>query len=103
ATLWCLAAVLTIAFQASAATSPILERVKKNGYLRCGVGEGLIGFSAPDAKGNSTGIDCELCGAVAAASVNDPSKVRFTPTSAKIRFTALQAGDFDILARNTTW
>src|SRR6185295_19438660 len=88
---------------ASAATSPILERVKKNGYLRCGVGEGLIGFSAPDAKGNWTGIDVEFCRAVASAIFNDPSKVRFTPTSAKIRFTALQSGDFDILARNTTW
>jgi general L-amino acid transport system substrate-binding protein len=88
---------------ATAAGSPTLERVKKNGYLRCGVSEGLIGFSSPDAKGNWTGIDIDFCRAIAAEIFDDPAKVRFTPTSAKVRFTALQAGDFEILARNTTW
>jgi len=94
---------IATAFTAFAAPSPTLERVKKNGYLRCGVGEGLIGFSAPDAKGHWTGLDADFCRAVAAAIFDDPTKVRFTPTSAKVRFTALQAGDFEILARNTTW
>jgi general L-amino acid transport system substrate-binding protein len=88
---------------AMAANSPTLERVKKNGFLRCGVSEGLPGFSNPDAKGNWTGMDVDFCRAIAAAIFNDPSKVRFTPTSAKVRFTALQAGEFDILSRNTTW
>ncbi len=96
-------ALWAFASTALAANSPTLERVKKNGYLRCGVSEGLIGFSAPDAKGNWTGIDIDFCRAIAAEIFNDPAKVRFTPTSAKVRFTALQAGEFDILARNTTW
>lgn len=91
------------AVPAFAAGSPTLERVKKNGYLRCGVNEGLPGFANPDAKGNWTGMDVDFCRAVAAAIFNDPKKVRFTPTSAKVRFTALQAGEFDLLSRNTTW
>ena len=94
---------LLAAVPALAAGSPTLERVKKNGYLRCGVNEGLPGFANPDAKGNWTGMDVDFCRAVAAAIFNDPKKVRFTPTSAKVRFTALQAGEFDLLSRNTTW
>lgn len=86
-----------------AANSPTLEKVKKNGYLRCGVSEGLPGFGNPDTKGNWSGLDVDFCRAIAAAILNDPSKVRFTPTSAKVRFTALQAGEFDVLSRNTTW
>lgn len=88
---------------AMAANSPTLEKVKKNGYLRCGVSEGLPGFGQPDNKGEWTGLDIDFCRAIASAIFNDPKKVRFTPTSAKVRFTALQAGDFDVLSRNTTW
>ena len=79
-----------------AANSPTLEKVKKNGYLRCGVSEGLPGFGQPDNKGEWTGLDVDFCRAIAAAIFNDPKKVRFTPTSAKVRFTALQAGEFDL-------
>ena len=99
-------AVLAVGFAVSpafAAKSPTLERVKKNGFLRCGVSEGLPGFANPDTKGNWTGFDVDFCRALAAAVLNDPTKVRFTPTSAKVRFTALQAGEFDLLSRNTTW
>jgi len=98
-----LMASLVLAAGASAAKSPSLERVKKNGFLRCGVNEGLPGFANPDSKGNWSGFDVDFCRALAAVILNDPSKVRFTPTSAKVRFTALQSGEFDILSRNTTW
>lgn len=98
-----LIAAFGLAGQAMSATSPTLERVKKNGYLRCGVNEGLPGFASPDNKGEWTGLDVDFCRAIASAIFNDPKKVRFTPTSAKIRFTVLQAGDIDVLSRNTTW
>lgn len=98
-----LAAFFVALAPAWAAGSPTLERVKKNGYLRCGVNEGLPGFASPDAKGNWTGMDVDFCRAVAAAIFNDPKKVRFTPTSAKVRFTVLQTGQVDLLSRNTTW
>jgi len=98
-----LVALCFIAGPASAAGSPTLAKVKKNGYLRCGVNEGLPGFATPDNKGEWTGLDVDFCRAIAAAIFNDPKKVRFTPTSAKVRFTVLQAGDVDLLSRNTTW
>jgi general L-amino acid transport system substrate-binding protein len=77
--------------------------VKKRGHLKCGVSQGLPGFSTPDNRGNWTGIDVDFCKAVAAAIFNDADKVKFTPLSAKERFTAIQSGEVDIIARNTTW
>ena len=71
--------------------------------LSCGVSQGLPGFSTPDDKGNWTGLDVDICRAVAAAIFNDPTKVKFVPLSAKDRFTALQSGEIDVLSRNTTW
>jgi general L-amino acid transport system substrate-binding protein len=71
--------------------------------LSCGVSQGLPGFSSPDDKGNWTGIDVDVCRAIAAAVLGDPSKIKFVPLSAKDRFTALQSGEIDVLSRNTTW
>ena len=84
----------------SAAT---LDDVQKKGYLQCGVSQGLPGFSNPDAAGNWTGLDVDICRAVAAAIFGDANKVKYSPLTAKERFTALQSGEIDILSRNTTW
>ena len=80
-----------------------LKTVTDRGMLSCGVSQGLPGFSTPDDKGNWTGLDVDICRAVAAAIFNDPTKVKFVPLSAKDRFTALQSGEIDVLSRNTTW
>jgi general L-amino acid transport system substrate-binding protein len=88
---------------AGVANAGTLDDVKKNGSLRCGVSQGNPGFSNPDAKGNWTGLDVDLCRAVAAAIFGDPEKVKYTPLSAKERFTALQSGEVDVLSRTTTW
>jgi general L-amino acid transport system substrate-binding protein len=92
-----------LGFTAHAATAGTLDDVKAKGFVQCGVSQGLPGFSNPDDKGNWSGIDVDFCRAVASAIFNDPQKVKFTPLSAKERFTALQSGDIDILSRNTTW
>ena len=94
------AAVTTLATAVSAAT---LDDVRNKGHVQCGVSQGLPGFSNPDEKGNWTGIDVDICRAVAAAVLGDAGKVKFTPLSAKERFTALQSGEVDLLSRNTTW
>jgi len=86
-----------------AAAQQTLDTVKKRGTLVCGVNVGLAGFSAPDDKGNWTGLDVDFCKAVAAAALGDAGKVRYVPTTAKERFTALQSGEIDLLSRNTTW
>ncbi|MEK1906137.1 MAG: amino acid ABC transporter substrate-binding protein, partial [Pseudomonas sp.] len=80
-----------------------LDAVKKKGYVQCGISDGLPGFSYADAKGNYLGIDVDVCRAVAAAVFGDASKVKFSPLTAKERFTALQSGEVDMLSRNTTW
>jgi len=94
------AGAMAVAGFAQAAT---LDDVKARGYVQCGVSQGLPGFSNADDNGNWTGIDVDFCHGVAAAVFGDSSKVRFTPLSAKQRFTALSSGEIDILSRNTTW
>ncbi len=86
-----------------AANAATLDDVKAKGFVQCGVSQGLPGFSNTNDKGDWTGIDVDLCRAVAAAVFGDSSKVKYTPLSAKERFTALQSGEVDILSRNTTW
>ena len=89
---------------ASAASAATLDDVKAKGFVQCGVNAaGLAGFSAPDDKGEWKGLDVDYCRAVAAAIFGDGTKVKFTPLTAKDRFTALQSGEIDILSRNTTW
>jgi general L-amino acid transport system substrate-binding protein len=86
-----------------ASAQATLQSVKQKGFLTCGSNTGLAGFGVPDAQGNWTGLDVDLCRAIAAAVFNDATKVRFIPLSAKDRFTALQSGEVDVLVRNTTW
>src|SRR6266581_7638853 len=95
------AAALAVAV--SAATAQTLNTVKTRGVVNCGSNPGLAGFGLPDAQGNWAGLDVEFCRALAAAIFDDPKKVKFVPLTAKDRFTALQSGDVDVLARNTTW
>jgi general L-amino acid transport system substrate-binding protein len=80
-----------------------LDAIKARGQLICGVNTGLAGFSAADSQGNWSGLDVDVCRAIAAAILGDGSKVKFVPLNAQQRFTALQSGEIDILSRNTTW
>jgi general L-amino acid transport system substrate-binding protein len=86
-----------------ASAQATLASVKQKGTLTCGSNTGLAGFGVPDAQGNWTGFDVDFCRAISAAIFNDPTKIRFVPLAAKDRFTALQSGEVDVLARNTTW
>lgn len=95
-----LAATTMVAGLAMAGT---LDDVKARGELICGSNTGLTGFGAPDASGNWSGFDVDLCRAVAAAVLGDASKVKFVPTTGETRFTALQSGEVDLLVRNSTW
>ncbi|MFN7166168.1 MAG: amino acid ABC transporter substrate-binding protein [Pannonibacter sp.] len=88
---------------ATSASAGTLDDVKAKGFIQCGVSQGLPGFSNPDAQGNWTGLDVDICRAVASAVFGDASKVKYSPLNAKERFTALQSGEIDMLSRNTTW
>ena len=80
-----------------------LDAVRSRGFVQCGVNTGLAGFAQPDSKGVWRGLDVDVCRAVAAAVFGDAGRVRFTPLTSQQRFTALQSGEVDVLARNTTW
>jgi general L-amino acid transport system substrate-binding protein len=80
-----------------------VDAIKARGQLICGVHTGLAGFSAADSQGNWSGLDVDVCKAIAAALLGDASKVKWVPLVAQQRFTALQSGEIDILSRNTTW
>ncbi len=95
-----LAATALVSGLAAAGT---LDDVKARGELICGSNTGLTGFGAPDANNVWTGFDVDLCRAVAAAIFGDPMKVKFVPTTAETRFTALASGEVDVLVRNSTW
>ncbi|MCC8400541.1 amino acid ABC transporter substrate-binding protein [Paraburkholderia sp. MMS20-SJTN17] len=88
---------------AEAADGETLTNVKARGVLRCGVSEGITGFSSRDTAGQWAGIDVDFCRALAAAALGDRNKVEFVPLKASARFPALQTGQIDVLSRNTTW
>ena len=94
---------LALVFAAQGVSAQTLKAVKDRGIVNCGANGTLAGFGSPDAQGNWTGLDVDFCRAVAAAIFNDPTKVKFVALTAKDRFTALQSGEIDVLARNTTW
>jgi len=79
-----------------------LDTIKARGALICGIGQGTAGFMLQDSQGKWIGLDVDVCRAVAAAIFGDSEKVKYVPLSSQQRFTALQSGEVDILARNTT-
>ncbi|SOE00038.1 amino acid ABC transporter substrate-binding protein [Caenispirillum bisanense] len=98
-----MAALAVGATAGSAQAGTTFDAVKQRGEVVCGVHTGLAGFGAPDAQGNWSGLDIDVCRAVAAAVFGDAKKVKYVPLSAQQRLAALQAGEVDILSRNTTW
>ena len=98
------AAALLVAGSASAQqASTTFDTIKARGVVNCGVSTGLAGFSLANSQGVWTGLDVDVCRAVAAALFGDANKVKFAALSAQQRFTALQSGEVDLLSRNTTW
>jgi general L-amino acid transport system substrate-binding protein len=96
-------AIAALGLISTGAFAGTLDDIKSKGFVQCGVSQGLPGFSNQDDSGKWTGLDVELCRAVAVAVFNDTDAVKFSPLSSKQRFTALSSGEIDILSRNTTW
>ena len=80
-----------------------VDAIKARGQVICGVNTGLAGFAAADSSGKWSGLDVDVCKALAAATLGDAEKVKYVPLNAQQRFTALQSGEVDVLARNTTF
>ena len=80
-----------------------LQAILDRGTLICGAHGTFQGFGFLDEAGNWSGFDVDFCRAWAAALFDDPNAVEFRSLSAQDRFTALQSGEVDVLARNSTW
>ena len=98
-----LSAASILAISAYSVQADTLSDVQAKGSLTCGVSTGTPGFSAPDSSGNWSGVDVDVCRAVAAAVFGDSSKVKFVPLTAKERFVALSSGEIDMRSGKTTW
>ena len=94
---------LSVLFSTQAWAGKTLDTIKQRDQMVCGVNTGLAGFGAADSQGKWTGLDVDVCRAVAAAVLGSGDKVRYVPLSAPQRFTALQSGEIDMLSRNTTF
>jgi general L-amino acid transport system substrate-binding protein len=98
-----LAAVVGFGLATSAHAGKTLDAIKSRGQVVCGVNTSAPGFSAADSQGKWTGLDVDFCRAVAAATLGDASKVKYVPLNSQQRFASLQAGEIDVLSRNSTW
>ena len=88
---------------APAPTDGTLQAVLDRGVLNCGVNDVLPGFGFVDEAGDFSGFDVDICRAIAAGVLGDADAVNFSPHTTETRLTALQAGEIDVLSRNTTW
>ena len=93
---------LTMLFFGSVVTAGTLEDVKARGKVRCVVSTGIAGFAAPDASGVWKGFDIDFCRATAAAVLGNANAFEPVTSTGKTRFTKLNAGEGDVLWRNTT-
>lgn len=92
--IWLMAGVM--AWPAAADT---LDDVRERGAVNCGIQAGRPGFAEIGESGAWEGFDTDYCRAVAAAVFDDPDAVNFVIVSASERFSALQLGQVDLLAR----
>src|SRR3954465_15670060 len=95
--------VAALALPTVVAAQGTLQKIKERGEVRCGASQGVAGFSMPDAQGNWVGFHTDVSRGLAAATFNDPAKIRLISLSSKDRLTALQTGEIDVLSRTTTW
>src|ERR1700722_4857688 len=85
-----------------ASAGQTFDAVKAKGFVQCAVNTGLAGFSFSDSQGKWTGLDVDLCRAIAVAMFGGAGKGKFTPTTSQQRFVALQSGEVDVITRNAT-
>jgi general L-amino acid transport system substrate-binding protein len=97
-----LAICITVLAMSAFAMAGTLEDVKAKGFIQAGVNGSLFGFGKADDKGVWKGLDVDAARALSAAVFGDPDKLKYTPLTAKTRFTALQSGEIDVLFRNCT-
>jgi hypothetical protein len=79
-----------------------LERIQIANLVKCGVVERL-GFATAAGINRWTGMEVDLCKAVAAATLQNSNLVDIISLTQEDRFTALASGEIDVLAGMTTF
>ena len=80
-----------------------LETVRARGNLICASRNDVPGYGFLDKDGNNVGFDIDLCRAVAAAVLGDPSAIDIRLITAAERGPTIQSGEVDLLVRTVTW
>ena len=80
-----------------------LQAVKDRGSLICASRNDVPGYGYLDASGNNVGFDIDLCRAVAAAVLGDPTAIEIRLITAAERGPTIQSGEVDLLVRTVTW
>ncbi|MBW6398390.1 amino acid ABC transporter substrate-binding protein [Roseomonas sp. HJA6] len=91
------------AFAQNITPGPTLAAVRAKGMLDCSANQGSPGFGVPDSRGEQQGLDPDICRAIAAAVLGDPTHVRWHVLTSQARIPALQSGQVDVVARTFTW
>jgi general L-amino acid transport system substrate-binding protein len=95
--------VTASALLAVSARADVLDDVKTNGVVKCGVTLAAPGFSAENNAGKREGFDVDLCKAIAAATLGDETKIQLVPMDLKTAFAGLPTGAVDVLTHRFTW
>ena len=78
-----------------------LPLIRQRGALVCGLAPGVSGFARADGQGRYSGLDVDVCRAVAAAIFGTPDKVRYEQASSVEQFQ--RSPDMDLVSRRLTW
>jgi general L-amino acid transport system substrate-binding protein len=90
-----------LALSGAAAAGERLDAIKARGFLICGVGANVPGFSTRDSGDVWHGFDVDMCKAIAAGIFGDASKLRFKPIATLADF--VNDREIDVVLRGLTW
>lgn len=97
-----LALILSSAlFAANASAGERLDSIRQKGFLTCGVGADVPGFSQHKPDGSWVGFDVDICKAIGAVIFGVPGKVMFRPIDTLETFR--RESDIDVVLRGLTW
>jgi general L-amino acid transport system substrate-binding protein len=78
-----------------------LSVIRQRGTLVCGMAPGVTGFGQTDSQGRYTGIDADICRAVAVAIFGSPDQVAFQQVQSLADFQG--SSNIDLVSRRVTW
>lgn len=96
-----LLAFALLLFAGHASAGERLDSIHQKGFLTCGIGADVPGFSQRRPDGQWTGFDVAICNAIGAAIFGVPGKVVFRPIDTVETF--MRQSDIDVVLRGLTW